>query len=77
MGAQFPVYPMEVLKDKVLCSALVDRLCKKSYLVNMTGTSYRTPQSLKKTHKTASSSESILNIFALSLHRQIKKHQIL
>ena len=31
----------EVLKDKVLCSALVDRLCHKSYLVNMTGTSYR------------------------------------
>lgn len=27
----------EVLKDKVLCSALVDRLCHKSYLVNMTG----------------------------------------
>lgn len=31
----------EVLKDKMLCSALVDRLCHKSYLVNMTGTSYR------------------------------------
>ena len=31
----------EVLKDKVLCSALVDRLCHKSYLVNMTGQSYR------------------------------------
>ena len=31
----------EVLKDKVLCSALVDRLCHKSYLVNMTGASYR------------------------------------
>ena len=27
----------EVLKDKVLCSALVDRLCHKSYLINMTG----------------------------------------
>ena len=25
----------------MLCSALVDRLCHKSYLVNMTGTSYR------------------------------------
>ena len=37
----------EVLKDKVLCSALVDRLCHKSYLVNMTGTSYR----IKKTKK--------------------------
>jgi hypothetical protein len=31
----------EVLKDKVLCSAFVDRLCHKSYLVSMTGTSYR------------------------------------
>jgi DNA replication protein DnaC len=31
----------EVLKDKVLCAALVDRLCHKSYLINMTGTSYR------------------------------------
>ena len=37
----------EVLKDKVLCSALVDRLCHKSYLVNMTGTSYR----IKETRK--------------------------
>ena len=30
----------EVLKDKVLSAALVDRLCHKSYLINMTGTSY-------------------------------------
>ena len=37
----------EVLIDKVLCSALVDRLCHKSYLVNMTGTSYR----IKETRK--------------------------
>lgn len=27
----------EIMKDRVLCSALVDRLCHKAYLVNMTG----------------------------------------
>lgn len=37
----------EVLKDKVLCSALVDRLCHKSYLINMTGTSYRVKETKK------------------------------
>jgi DNA replication protein DnaC len=37
----------EVLKDKVLCSALVDRLCHKSYLVNMTGASYRIKETKK------------------------------
>ena len=37
----------EVLKDKVLCSALVDRLCHKSYLVNMTGTSSRIKETKK------------------------------
>ena len=37
----------EVLKDKVLCSALVDRLCHKSYQVNMTGTSYRIKETKK------------------------------
>ena len=31
----------EIMKDRVLCSALVDRLCHKAYLVNMTGKSYR------------------------------------
>lgn len=31
----------EIMKDKVLCSALVDRLCHKAYLINMTGQSYR------------------------------------
>lgn len=31
----------EIIKDKVLCSALVDRLCHKARLVNMTGQSYR------------------------------------
>lgn len=37
----------EVLKYKVLCPALVDRLCHKSYLVNMTGTSYRVKETKK------------------------------
>ena len=41
----------EVLKDKVLCSALVDRLCHKSYLVNMTGTSYRVKETKKYRNK--------------------------
>ena len=41
----------EVLKDKVLCSALVDRLCHKSYLVNMTGTSYRIKETKKLIEK--------------------------
>ena len=31
----------EIMKDRVFCSALVDRLCHKAYLVNMTGKSYR------------------------------------
>lgn len=31
----------EIMKDRVLCSALVDRLWHKAYLVNMTGKSYR------------------------------------
>ncbi len=31
----------EIIKDKALCSALVDRLCHKAYLINMTGPSYR------------------------------------
>lgn len=39
----------EVLKDKVLCAALVDRLCHKSYLINMTGTSYRIKETTKIT----------------------------
>ena len=40
-----------VLKDKVLCAALVDRLCHKSYLINMTGTSYRIKETKKLTKK--------------------------
>lgn len=31
----------EVIKDRALCSALVDRLCHKAFLVNMSGASYR------------------------------------
>lgn len=34
----------EIMKDKVLCSALVDRLCHKAHMVNMTGKSYRTKE---------------------------------
>lgn len=41
----------EVLKDKVLCSALVDRLCHKSYLINMTGNSYRIKETKKLINK--------------------------
>ena len=37
----------EVIKDKVLCSALVDRLCHKARLVNMTGPSYRVKETQK------------------------------
>lgn len=34
----------EIMKDKVLCSALVERICHKAHLVNMTGKSYRTKE---------------------------------
>lgn len=37
----------EVIKDKVLCSALVDRLCHKAHMVNMTGQSYRVRETQK------------------------------
>ena len=37
----------EIIKDKVLVAAMVDRLTHKAYLVNMTGLSYR----LKETQK--------------------------
>ncbi len=37
----------EIIKDKVLCSALVDRLCHKARLVNMTGQSYRVRETQK------------------------------
>nr|WP_255397459.1 ATP-binding protein [Prevotella sp. lc2012] len=36
-----------IYKDKVLCSALIDRLWHKSYLVNMMGTSYRIKETKK------------------------------
>lgn len=37
----------EVIKDRVLCSALVDRLCHKAHMVNMTGQSYRVRETQK------------------------------
>jgi len=36
----------EIVKDKVLVSALVDRLTHKAYLVNMSGPSYRAKETL-------------------------------
>lgn len=38
----------EIIKDKVLVSAMVDKLTHKAFLVNMNGQSYR----LKETQKT-------------------------
>lgn len=37
----------EIIRDKVLCSALVDRLCHKAHMVNMTGQSYRVRETQK------------------------------
>lgn len=37
----------EIIKDKALCSALVDRLCHKAFLVNMSGPSYRVRETQK------------------------------
>lgn len=36
-----PFTRWEVIKDKLLCSELVDRLCHKAHMVNMTSQSYR------------------------------------
>jgi len=41
----------EIIKDKVLCSALVDRLCHKAHMVNMTGPSYRVKETQKMLKK--------------------------
>lgn len=41
----------EIIKDKVLCSALVDRLCHKAHMVNMTGQSYRVRETQKMLKK--------------------------
>ena len=41
----------EIIKDKALCSALVDRLCHKAYLINMTGPSYRVKETQKMLNK--------------------------
>ena len=48
---QWYIYRYSLLKDNVLCSALVYRPCHKSYLVNMAGTSYRIKET-KKAHPT-------------------------
>lgn len=37
----------EIIRDKVLCSALVARLCHKAHMVNMTGQSYRVRETQK------------------------------
>lgn len=37
----------EIIKDKALCAALVDRLCYKAFLINMSGPSFR----IKETQK--------------------------
>ncbi|WP_262482336.1 ATP-binding protein, partial [Bacteroides graminisolvens] len=34
----------EVIKDKILVAALIDRITQKAYLVNMNGDSYRLKQ---------------------------------
>ena len=41
----------EIIKDKVLCSALVDRICHKAHMVNMTGQSYRVRETQKMLRK--------------------------
>ena len=37
----------EIIKDKALCPALVDRLCHKAFLINMSGASYRVKETQK------------------------------
>ena len=41
----------EIIKDKVLCSALVDRLCHKVFLLNITGQSFRVRETQKMVEK--------------------------
>lgn len=41
----------EIIQDKALCAALVDRLCHKAYLINMTGPSYRVLETKKMNEK--------------------------
>lgn len=41
----------EIIQDKALCAALVDRLCHKAYLVNMSGASYRVMETKKMNEK--------------------------
>lgn len=41
----------EIIKDKALCAALVDRLCYKAFLVNMSGPSFRVKETKKMFEK--------------------------
>lgn len=41
----------EIIQDKALCAALVDRLCHKAYLINMSGPSYRVLETKKLNEK--------------------------
>lgn len=41
----------EIIKDKVLVAAMVDRLTHKAYLINMSGQSYRLKETQKKREK--------------------------
>lgn len=41
----------EIIQDKALCAALVDRLCHKAYLINMSGPSYRVLETKKMNEK--------------------------
>lgn len=40
----------EIVKDKGLVVAMVDRLTHKAYLINMNGQSYRVKETKKKCH---------------------------
>ena len=41
----------EIIKDKILVAALIDRITQKAYLVNMNGESYRLKQTKKLNNK--------------------------
>ena len=47
LESRFRKYDEEIIRDKVLCSALVDRLCHKAHMVNTTGQSYRVRETQK------------------------------
>lgn len=48
----------EIIQDKVLVSAMVDRITHRAYLINMTGKSYR----LKETEKINSAYKELIKI---------------